>query len=153
MNQIENTFNLSDAEKDQLIAAFEMIDKNKDNVISADELKQLMQSYGETAPISQVQDMINEVKVGGIDINAFVRVMQKTMENTETVENLREAFKVFDKDANGFISVTELRDAMINYGEKLSQEEVEEMVTEADIHKDGHINIEEFIMMMISASK
>src|SRR5690242_11259047 len=53
------------------------------------------------------------------------------------------AFKVFDKDGNGFISAAELRHVMTNLGEKLTDEEVDEMIREADIDGDGQINYEE----------
>lgn len=46
------------------------------------------------------------------------------MQNTDTEEEIREAFKVFDKDGNGFISAAELRHVMTNLGEKLTDEEV-----------------------------
>ena len=51
-------------------------------------------------------------------------------------------FLVFDKDGNGFISAAELRHVMTNLGEKLTDEEVDEMIREADIDGDGQINYE-----------
>ena len=61
---------------------------------------------------------------------------------------IREAFKVFDSDGNGFINASELRQVMMNLGEKLSEEEVEMMIKEADTNGDGLVNYEEFINMM-----
>jgi Ca2+-binding EF-hand superfamily protein len=52
-------------------------------------------------------------------------------------EELREAFKVFDKDGNGFVSAAELKHVMTNLGEKLTDEEVDEMIREADVDGDG----------------
>ena len=70
--------------------------------------------------------------------------------DTDSEEEILEAFKVFDKDGNGFISAAELRHIMTNLGEKLSDEEVDEMIREADIDGDGQINYEEFVKMMMS---
>ena len=42
----------------------------------------------------------------------------------------------------------ELRFVMKNIGEKMSDEEIEEMITEADIDGDGQINYEEFVKLM-----
>ena len=72
------------------------------------------------------------------------------MKDTDSEEEILEAFKVFDKDGNGFISAAELRHIMTNLGEKLSDEEVDEMIREADIDGDGQINYEEFVKMMMS---
>jgi Ca2+-binding EF-hand superfamily protein len=55
---------------------------------------------------------------------------------------LKEAFKVFDKDNNGFISQSELRLVMVNLGEKLTDDELKEMILEADIDGDGQVNYE-----------
>ena len=59
-------------------------------------------------------------------------------------------FSVFDKDGNGYISSAELRHVMTNLGEKLTDEEVDEMIREADIDGDGQVNYEEFVAMMTS---
>uniref|UniRef100_A0A8R1XSG6 Calmodulin n=1 Tax=Onchocerca volvulus TaxID=6282 RepID=A0A8R1XSG6_ONCVO len=56
------------------------------------------------------------------------------------------ASQVFDKDGNGFISAAELRHVMTNLGEKLTDEEVDEMIREADIDGDGQVNYEVLAM-------
>ena len=49
---------------------------------------------------------------------------------------------VIFQDGNGFISAAELRHVMTNLGEKLTDEEVDEMIREADIDGDGQVNYE-----------
>lgn len=74
-------------------------------------------------------------------------MMARKMKDTDSEEEIREAFRVFDKDGNGFISAAELRHVMTNLGEKLTDEEVDEMIREADIDGDGQVNYEgEFLL-------
>ncbi len=48
--------------------------------------------------------------------------------------------QVFDRDNNGFISAAELRHVMTSIGEKLTDDEVDEMIREADQDGDGRID-------------
>lgn len=57
-------------------------------------------------------------------------------------EELRNAFRLFDKDKNGHISVDELRFVVTKLGDRLTDEEVEEMFANADVNNDGEINYE-----------
>lgn len=77
-------------------------------------------------------------------------MMARKMKDTDSEEEIKEAFKVFDKDGNGFISAAELRHVMTNLGEKLNDSEVEEMINEADVDGDGQINYEEFVKVRAS---
>jgi calmodulin len=56
--------------------------------------------------------MINEVDADGngtIDFPEFLTMMARKMRDTDSEEEIKEAFKVFDKDGNGYISAAELR--------------------------------------------
>ena len=91
--------------------------------------------------------MINEVDIDGngtIDFPEFLSLMARKSKEVDTEEELIEAFKVFDCDGNGLISAAELRHVMTNIGEKLNDDEVDEMIREADIDGDGHINYVKF---------
>ena len=56
-----------------------------------------------------------------------------------------------ERYTNFGISAAELRHVMTNLGEKLTDEEVDEMIREADIDGDGQVNYEEFVTMMKSS--
>lgn len=113
----------------------------------------MMRSLGQNPTEAELQDMIAEVdsnSSGTIDLQEFLGLMARRMKDTESEEELREAFRVFDQDQNGFISATELRHVMTNLGEKLSDEEIGEMIREADVDSDGNINYDEFVKVMMA---
>ncbi|KAF5390956.1 hypothetical protein D9757_003963 [Collybiopsis confluens] len=128
--------------------AFSLFDKDGDGTITTKELGTVMRSLGQNPTEAELQDMINEVDADGngtIDFPEFLTMMARKMRDTDSEEEIKEAFKVFDKDGNGFISSAELRHVMTNLGEKLSDNEVDEMIREADVDGDGQINYEEFV--------
>jgi len=90
---------------------------------------------------------------GTIDFPEFLTMMARKMKDTDSEEEIREAFRVFDKDGNGFISAAELRHVMTNLGEKLTDEEVDEMIREADIDGDGQVNYEGLLLNFVLLSK
>ena len=78
-----------------------------------------MRSLGQNPTEAELQDMINEGDTGGdgvLDFPEFATLVDGKMKETDSEEEIREAFKIFDKDGNGFISSAELRYAMANLG-------------------------------------
>ncbi|KAL0428385.1 UNVERIFIED_CONTAM: Calmodulin-1/11/16 [Sesamum latifolium] len=139
---------LTDDQISEFKEAFSLFDKDGDGCITTKELGTVMRSLGQNPTEAELQDMINEVDADGngtIDFPEFLNLMARKMKDTDSEEELKEAFRVFDKDQNGFISAAELRHVMTNLGEKLTDEEVDEMIREADVDGDGQINYEEFV--------
>jgi len=131
--------------------AFLLFDKDGDGTITTNELATVMRSLGQNPTESELQDMVNEVDTnqnGTIDFPEFLQMMAKKLKESDSDDEIREAFRVFDKDGDGTISANELRQVMVNLGENLTEEEVEEMIKEADQDGDGQVNFEEFVRMM-----
>ena len=91
--------------------------------------------------------MINEVDESGdgeLDFPEFLLLMSNSMKDNGSEDELVEAFKVFDRDGDGSVSVDELMTIMTMLGERLTREEVETMIRDADKDEDGELNFEEF---------
>merc|ERR1739841_63306 len=81
--------------------AFSLFDKDGDGTITTKELGTVMRSLGQNPTEAELQDMINGVDADGngtIDFPEFLNLMAKKMKDTDSEEEIKEAFKVFDKD-------------------------------------------------------
>jgi calmodulin len=90
-----------------------------DGTITTVELGQMMRSLGQNPTDAELRDMINEVdedRNGTIEFAEFCAMMGRKTHDTGPEEELREAFKLFDRDGNGSISTQELRDVMRSLG-------------------------------------
>jgi len=66
-----------------------------------------------------------------------------------SVDEILEAFRVFDKDGAGFLPSNELKYSMVQLGEKLTDLEAEYMLMEAGVDADNKVNYESFVKDMM----
>eukprot|EP00753_Platysulcus_tardus_P018317 PLAT6820.4.p4 GENE.PLAT6820.4~~PLAT6820.4.p4 ORF type:complete len:150 (-),score=77.49 PLAT6820.4:177-626(-) len=145
---------LSEEQIAEFKEAFSLFDKDGDGTITTNELGTVMRSLGQNPTEAELQDMINEVDADGngtIDFPEFLTMMARKMKDTDSEEEILEAFKVFDKDGDGYISAAELRHVMTSLGEKLSDEEVDDMIREAGVDDAGRVNYKTFVTVMMAS--
>merc|ERR1719334_734957 len=135
---------------------FEFFDKDGNGTITTVELGEAMRTLGWNPTEGELQDLISvldqEVK-GAATFNEFVWLMRMELFDTNIEQEIREAFRVFDQEGNGFISTTELSEVLMGLGDKLTKDECEELVLEADINKDGIVNYEDFVSLLLKSSR
>jgi len=121
---------------------FDIFDKDRSGTISLKELGDVLRALGGTPSVQELQDMIDNVgsENGQIKFEAFLDIFEKKMKESDSDEDLISAFKVFDKDSDGFISCEELKLKMTTLGEKVSPEKADEMLKEEDVKGTGQIN-------------
>ena len=133
--------------------AFDMFDRDKDGHITEKELGNIMRSLGHDPSDSDLKEFMLEFdkdKKSFLIYEEFNVLLTRKVVDSDVEEELLEAFRVFDKEGNGKISASELKHIMTTLGEKLTEEEVEEMMTEADFNGDGQIHYNEFVKLMLS---
>ncbi|KAJ6938679.1 hypothetical protein NC651_005193 [Populus alba x Populus x berolinensis] len=110
---------MADALAEEQVAEFReilsLIDKDADGLITLEELATIVQSLDRRPTIEEIRDMICEVDIDGnrtLDFEEFLNVMGRKQKENVT-EELKEAFKVFDRNQDGYISGSEVNISLL----------------------------------------
>ncbi|XP_043699086.1 probable calcium-binding protein CML13 [Telopea speciosissima] len=142
---------LSDDQVASMKEAFILFDTDNDGRIAASELGILMRSLGGNPTQAQLKEIVTQEKLTSpFDFPRFLELMKKHMKLEPFDCQLRDAFKVIDKESTGYVSVSELRHILTSIGEKLDAAEFDEWIREVDVGSDGRIKYEDFIVRMIA---
>ncbi|KAK1423137.1 hypothetical protein QVD17_18432 [Tagetes erecta] len=147
------TTTISHQIKEELEQVFKKFDVNGDGKISSSELGSIMGSLGHCPSNNELENMIKEVDADGdgfIDLHEFIELNTKDVDSNEVMENLKEAFSVFDIDKNGLISAEELQKVLGRLEEECTLGECRKMIGGVDVNGDGMISFDEFKVMMMS---
>lgn len=116
-----------------------------------------MRSWSQNPAEAELLEMISEevdADVNGtMDLPGVLSTTMRKMKDMGNEEDICEAFWVFYKDGNAYISVAELCGVRTNLGETPTDEEINELIREADTDGDRQLHYEEFIQMMIAKMK
>ncbi|EMP41469.1 Calcium-binding protein 5 [Chelonia mydas] len=143
-------------EIEELREAFAEFDKDKDGLIGCKDLGTLMRSMGYMPTEMELIELSQQINMnlgGRVDFEDFVELMTpKLLAETAGMiglQEMRDAFKEFDTNGDGEITLDELQLAMQRLmGERLTLREISDVVKEADINGDGTVDFEEFVKMM-----
>jgi len=144
---------LTESQIEEFITAFREIDEDRSGTITVKELGKMLKAMGQNPSEAELQDMMSEVDAdgrsnGSIDFPEFLAIMATKYNHVKVEEDIKEAFRFFDRDGNGYITAYEFRQVMANIGERLNGPEIEFMIREADADGDGQINYEEFFLWL-----
>jgi len=134
--------------------SFSLLDKDGDGNISNDEIRSLMNSLGYSPSEEDISTVISKVDTNGngsVDFDEFLTMMRRRRSTGESDSELHQVFKVFDKNKDGFIDKDELYDMLSRLGEHITEEDIREMIEEADcLDHDGKVSYEEFKAILYS---
>eukprot|EP00566_Odontella_aurita_P025339 CAMPEP_0113571590 /NCGR_PEP_ID=MMETSP0015_2-20120614/25636_1 /TAXON_ID=2838 /ORGANISM="Odontella" /LENGTH=113 /DNA_ID=CAMNT_0000474553 /DNA_START=319 /DNA_END=660 /DNA_ORIENTATION=+ /assembly_acc=CAM_ASM_000160 len=85
-----------------------------------------------------------------VDFPNFLKLMASILSDTDSEEEIMEAFKIFDKDEDGLITVAEFWHIVINLGERITDEELEEIIKTCTNDGEDRVNYMEFVKMISS---
>lgn len=141
--------------REELEDVFKRFDANGDGKISSSELGEILRSMGSRVGSQELGLMMKEADVDGdgfISLEEFIDLNTKGNDRATCLEDLKNAFQVFDLDRNGSISADELYQVLKGMGDGSTREDCKNMITSVDRNGDGLINFEEFKTMMTSSA-
>ena len=142
---------LSDEQKQEIKEAFDLFDTNKTGTLDYHELKVAMRALGFDVKKPEVLEHVKDGD-GYIVFDDFLDIMTEKIRNRDPVEEILKAFKLFDEDGTGKVSLRNLKRVARELGENLSDDELQAMIDEFDKDQDGEISEQEFLNIMKQTS-
>merc|ERR1712232_963054 len=130
---------LTEEQMEEIREAFGLFDADASGMIDVRELKAAMRALG--------FDVKNDGN-GTIEFGEFLEMMTGKMGEKDTREDIEKVFKLFDDDNTNKISFRNLARVAEELGENIDDEELQDMINQADRDGDGEINIDEFYRIM-----
>ena len=132
---------------------FDYFDNDKDGLLTMGQLGEVLRALGENPTEKELEKMIIQIdgdKFGKLNFKEFIELYSRKIEDPDTEEDLLEGFKLFDKHNKGSIPLNEMKLLLIELVPRLSDEEAEEIVKEADINNIGEVDIKELAKIILS---
>lgn len=148
-------FDLSEEQKADIKEAFNLFDTEATGLIDSKELKVAIRALGFEPKKEEIKRMIADIDkdgTGKISFADFQQLMTVKMAEKDSNEEILKAFRLFDDDETGKISFKNLKRVAKELGENLNDEELQEMIEEADLDGDGEVNEDEFLRVMKKTS-
>ncbi|PNW84589.1 hypothetical protein CHLRE_03g150300v5 [Chlamydomonas reinhardtii] len=133
--------------------AFTLFDSDGDGFITTKELGTVLRALGKSPTEAEIKAIVKDIDPdnrGVVDYKEFEKIMTRDIREYDNEQDLKAAWKVFDKAGAGSIATSELKHVLTSVGEKLSPEEIAEMIAEADPDKSGKVLYDNFIKMMLA---
>ena len=142
---------VDDDQMEELKEAFTLFDTNHSGSIDARELKAAMRALGHEVTKVMCSAMFREVDKDPeteLNFDEFCKIMAPRLKQADSRDEVMKVYQLFDADKQGYITVRELRRMADDCGETMTDEELHEMIAEADRTGDGKINFDEFFRVM-----
>lgn len=144
--------------REKYMQVFKLFDKDGDGKISQMELRNALSSLGQEPTEAELKQLIGggidgmyTNRDGSISFDNFVEMMTSGGEDESTTD-LREAFKILDKEGKGYIGADELGKVCAALGEDLDPDAVEDLAAEALLGFDGKIYYDGLIKILLPHS-
>lgn len=131
--------------------AFQLIDQDKDGFISKSDIRATFDSLGRLCTEPELDSMMAEAP-GPINFTMFLTIFGDRIAGTDEEDVIVNAFNLFD-EGDGKCREETLRRSLTTWGEKFSQEEIDEALSEAPIDNNGLIDIKKFANILTKGAE
>ncbi|CAG9760683.1 unnamed protein product [Ceutorhynchus assimilis] len=134
--------------------AFDTFDVEKKGSIGTVMIGTILGMLGVQTTDKMLQEIIAEVDEDGsgeLEFEEFVTLASRFMveEDAEAMqEELKEAFRLYDKEGNGYITTSTLKEILKELDDKLTSEELDGIIAEIDSDGSGTVDYDEFMEVM-----
>ncbi|XP_045785753.1 troponin C, isoallergen Bla g 6.0101-like isoform X2 [Maniola jurtina] len=146
---------LDQSQIQMLKKAFDTFDREKKGVIETDMIGTILEMLGQELDDGTLSDIIKEYDehgTGTLEFNQFcslaARFLTEEVDAEAMLAELREAFRLYDREGNGYITTDVLKEIFKELDNTLSAEELEAMITEIDADGSGTVDFDEFLEVM-----
>lgn len=132
---------------------FTLIGHNQ--ISKREDLARLFRILGQNVSDVELDGMLRRAG-GSINVSRFLKLIRDKLSNVGSEQTILDSLKTFDEGNSGFIAEATFRHIMSKLGSKLSEEEVDEMMTDAvqnGFVVNGKVNYPEFVGFMIHRGK
>lgn len=116
-------------------------------------LRSLGQKVDEAEARRFLEDAGVAAGAGDIDLAAFLAVAARKMGARQSEARLAECFDVFDDACSGSIPAEQLRQVMVSHGDRLTEEEADAMLREADPRGEGRVEYKHYVKVLLRDKK
>lgn len=151
LKYIKQKNELTDQQKSDIKEAFDLFDSGGVGKINIKDLKIVLHSLGQDQTKEEMEKIITDMDCDGqghISFQQFLELMSTKIEEKNTPEDVMKAFRLFDDDNEGKITLKNLKRVSDELGENLTDEELQEMIDEASTSGDGGISLDDFLHIM-----
>jgi centrin-1 len=138
---------LSEEQAVEIREAFDLFDAAGKGSVARKELKVMMRALGVEARKDTLV-RLQAGRTGPLEYNEFVGLMTQILNEKDIQEEMMKAFTLFDTDRSGKITFENLKVVAERLGETISDDELREMIKEADSDRDGAVSAPEFVRIM-----
>ena len=142
---------LSDDQMDELREAFGLFDSANKGALDARELKAAIRAMGFGVKKEHVRKMMQDIGREPsqlISQTDFFEIMREKMQEKGSKEEIMKIFQLFDDEHTGRITLRNLKRIAMEIGDPATEDELREMISEADRDGDGALNFDEFYRVM-----